>query len=103
MNRLMIILCFIFFASCNQHDDVELPFAGVNSGLTNVQMKKNISKKIRNSSSKILKKLDSIKSETNSWELTRLSVGLFFVFESELTNVYKVEVEPSVELRYQQL
>ena len=106
MKHFIATMALIALVGCQPHSEdaeISIPFAGVNGGLTNKQVEKNISKPLRKSSEKILKKLDKSETENGEWELSRLSVGLFLVFESELTNIYKVEVEPSVELRYQKL
>ena len=107
MNKLIMALVLIAMIGCRHHesnDDIMIPFAGIDGGLSSKQMEKNIAKPLRKSSEKIIKQLDKVSTdETNEWELTRIAVGLFLVGESEFTKVYKLEVEPSVELRFQQL
>lgn len=93
----------LFGCKENNNQDIFLPFAGINSGLTQKQVSKSIVKQLSKSSSSILSKLDQVETQVSNWELTRLAVGLFFVFESEITDIYKIEIEPSVELRFQQL
>ncbi len=106
MKRVLAILLLIGLIGCKpetNQEEIMIPFAGANGGLSKKQIEKNISKPLQKSTEKILKKLDKSNTEESEWELTRLSVGLFFVLESELTSIYKLEVEPSVELRFQQL
>lgn len=107
MKKLLMAVALIAVIGCRHsetNEEIMIPFAGIDGGLNSKQMEKNIAKPLRKSSEKIIKQLDKVSSEeTNDWELTRIAVGLFLVGESEFTNVYKLEVEPSVELRFQQL
>ena len=106
VKKTIVGLLMVGLAGCHPHhakDDVMIPFAGIEGGLTTGQMEKNISRPLQKSTKKILKNLDKTTNRENDWNLTRISVGLFLVGESEFTNVYKLEVEPSVELRFQQL
>ena len=45
------------------NEEIMIPFAGIDGGLSSKQMEKNIAKPLRKSSEKIIKQLDKVSSE----------------------------------------
>ena len=104
MKQLIFLSLLLLLFSCNRRDDQTIiPIAGTKNGLSQKEIDKKLSPTLKKSITKIIRKLDAHKSESNAWKLKRVTVGLFLVGEAELTENYKVEVEPSLELRFEQL
>ena len=103
-------LALLFTASCkDKRSPDDLPFVGMGEEGESIvryvpkgRYIKKMSGVMGETSEKATEKLDKFEF-TESWILKRVSLGLQLVFEVGLTDAFKWEIEPSFELRFEEL
>ncbi|RLA60907.1 MAG: hypothetical protein DRQ88_09750 [Epsilonproteobacteria bacterium] len=105
-----LVLGLLFIASCKDKRSADdLPFVGMGEEGESIvryvpkgRYIKRFSSVMGDISEKSTEKLDKFEF-AESWILKRVSLGLQLVFEVGLTDFFKWEIEPSFELRFEEL
>lgn len=107
---LPLSIALLFIVSCKEKRSADdLPFVGMGEEGESIvryvpkgRYIKKFSGVMGEVSEKSIQKLDKFEFD-ESWILKRVSVGLQLVFEVGLTDNFKWEIEPSFELRFEEL